>query len=160
VAFESADPLDPDAALAADAPETTIAVASALPVLPVLADDCAEPPLPPPVLPCPAATPEVASPVDPELELALELLPVSVASVARASPLLPDCDCDHDDEGAFADPGAAPSSLADALPVLPDVACADAEPIGAIDSDVACPEPPDCEPDAGGGSLPSVTSIA
>jgi len=159
-AFESADPLDPDEALAADAPWMTVAAASALPVLPVVADDCAEPPLPPPVLSCPAATPEVESPVDPELASVLELLPVSVTSIARASPLLPDCECDHEEDAAFADPEATPLSVADALPVSPDTACAEAEPIGAIDSDVACPELPDCEADVGAGSLLSVTSVA
>jgi hypothetical protein len=159
-ALELADPLDPEAALATDAPLTTTAVASALPVLPVLADDCAEPPLPPPLLPCPDATPDVESPVEPEAALALELLPVSVTSMARASPLLPDCDWDDEADPLFADPGATPVLVAAALPVLPDAACAEAEPIGAIDSNVACPELPDCEPEVAAGSLLSVTSVA
>ena len=138
-AEDVAAPLDPDAASALEFPLSVSVVASALPVLPVDAEDCAEPPLPPP----PPWTFEVASPLEPDAALALELLPVAVTSMARASPVLPDCDWAHDGEAVCELPGATPASPAWAVPVSPDTASADADPMGATDSAVARPELPD-----------------
>jgi len=118
------------------------------PVLPDAAEDCA----PPPGAPAPAAplsTSLLESPVEPDVASAEELAPVPVTFTAVAWPLVPEELLLE--EPVDVAPGGTPLSTEEALPVLPDSAFAELDPVGATDTAVALPELPDCAPDVGSG---------